>query len=58
MRGSVACCRTWKGENRMKRIERYGLPWLTEYGWEVIGRVLVGIGLVGLAVMQMGAMTP
>ena len=42
----------------MKQIERYGLPLLTPYGWGVVGRVLVGIGLVGLAVMQMGAMTP
>ena len=42
----------------MERIKRYGLPWLTEYGWEIVGRVLIAIGLVGLAVMQMGAMTP
>lgn len=42
----------------MKRIKRYGLPLLTPYGWQIIGRVLVAIGLVGLAVMQMGAMTP
>ena len=42
----------------MERIKKYGLPLLTPYGWEIVGRVLVGIGLVGLAVMQMGAMTP
>lgn len=42
----------------MKKIKRYGLPLLTAYGWEIVGRVLVAIGLVGLAVMQMGAMTP
>lgn len=58
MRGSVACCRTWREESRMKQIKRYGLPLLTAYGWEIVGRVLVAIGLVGLAVMQMGAMTP
>lgn len=58
MRGSVACCRTWKGENRMKRIERYGLPVLTPYGWGVVGRVLVAIGLLGLAAMQLGAAKP
>ena len=58
MRGSVACCRTWKGENRMKRIERYGLPWLTNYGWEIAGRALVAIGLLGLVVLQLGAVSP
>ena len=42
----------------MKRIERYGLPWLTEYGWEVIGRALVAIGLLGLVVLQLGAVSP
>ena len=42
----------------MERIKRYGLPVLTPYGWEIVGRVLAAIGLVGLAVMQMGAMTP
>ena len=42
----------------MEKIKRYGLPILTAYGWEVVGRALIAIGLVGLAVMQMGAMTP
>lgn len=42
----------------MKHINRYGLPLLTAYGWQIIGRVLIGIGLVGLAVAQLGAATP
>ncbi len=39
----------------MKRIERYGLPLLTPYGWGIVGRVLVVIGLVGLVTLQLGA---
>lgn len=39
----------------MERIKKYGLPWLTNYGWEIVGRVLVAIGLLGLAAMQIGA---
>ena len=39
----------------MGRIKKYGLPWLTNYGWEIVGRVLVTIGLLGLAAMQIGA---
>lgn len=27
----------------MERIKKYGLPWLTNYGWEIVGRVLVAI---------------
>ena len=42
----------------MERIKKYGLPWLTNYGWEIVGRVLVTIGLLGLAVMQIGAVRP
>lgn len=42
----------------MKQIKRYGPPLLTSYGWEIVGKALAAIGLVGLAVMQMGAMTP
>ena len=42
----------------MERIKRYGLPFLTPYGWEIVGRVLIGIGLVGLAAMQIGAVSP
>lgn len=42
----------------MERIKRYGLPWLTNYGWEIVGRVLIGIGLVGLVVLQLGAVSP
>lgn len=40
----------------MKQTKRYGLPILTNYGWQVIGKML--IGLVGLAVLQLGATTP
>ncbi|WP_269319715.1 hypothetical protein [Selenomonas bovis] len=42
----------------MERIKKYGLPWLTNYGWEIVGRVLVAIGLLGLAAMQIGAVRP
>jgi len=42
----------------MERIKRYGLPVLTPYGWEIVGRVLVAIGLLGLAAMQIGAVRP
>ena len=42
----------------MERIKKYGLPWLTHYGWEIVGRVLVAIGLLGLAAMQIGAVKP
>ena len=42
----------------MKKIKRYGLPLLTAYGWEIVGRVLVAIGLLGLAAMQIGAVRP
>ena len=42
----------------MERIKKDGLPWLTNYGWEIVGRVLVAIGLLGLAAMQIGAVRP
>lgn len=42
----------------MERIRKYGLPWLTSYGWQIVGRVLVAIGLLGLAAMQIGAVRP
>ena len=42
----------------MERIKRYGLPVLTPYGWQIVGRVLIAIGLVGLAAMQLGAVKP
>nr|DAO89604.1 MAG TPA: hypothetical protein [Caudoviricetes sp.] len=42
----------------MERIKKYGLPWLTNYGWEIVGRVLVAIGLLGLAAVQIGAVWP
>lgn len=42
----------------MERIKKYGLPWLTNYGWEIVGRVLVGIALLGLAAVQIGAVRP
>lgn len=42
----------------MERIKKYGLPLLTSYGWGIVGRVLIGIGLVGLAAMQIGAVRP
>lgn len=42
----------------MKKIKRYGLPILTAYGWEIVGRVLMAIGLLGLVVLQLGAVSP
>ena len=42
----------------MEQIKKYGLPWLTNYGWEIVGRVLVATGLLGLAAMQIGAVRP
>jgi hypothetical protein len=42
----------------MERIKRYGLPLLTPYGWEVVGRAIVGVGLLGLVVLQLGAVSP
>lgn len=42
----------------MERIKKYGLPWLTNYGWEIVGRVLVAISLLGLAAVQIGAVWP
>lgn len=42
----------------MKQIKRYGLPLLTLYGWEIVGRALVAIGLVGLVALQLGAVKP
>ena len=42
----------------MKQINRYGLPILTSYGWQVIGKMLVGIGLAGLVALQLGAVKP
>ena len=42
----------------MKHINRYGLPLLTSYGWQIVGRVLIGIGLVGLMALQLGAAKP
>lgn len=42
----------------MERIKRYGLPFLTSYGWEIVGRVLMAIGLLGLVVLQLGAVKP
>lgn len=42
----------------MKHINRYGLPILTAYGWQIVGRVLIGIGLVGLTALQLGAVSP
>ena len=42
----------------MKRIRRYGLPLLTSYGWQIVGCVLIGIGLVGLVTLQLGAVKP
>lgn len=42
----------------MERIKKYGLPLLTPYGWEIVGRVLAAIGLVGLVVLQLGAVSP
>lgn len=42
----------------MEKIKRYGLPILTAYGWEIVGRVLMAIGLLGLVVLQLGAVSP
>lgn len=42
----------------MKKIKRYGLPLLTAYGWKIVGRVLIAIGLLGLVVLQLGAVSP
>lgn len=42
----------------MERIKRYGLPFLTSYGWGIVGRVLMAIGLLGLVVLQLGAVSP
>ena len=52
--GSSSC----GGGRCMERIKKYGLPFLTSYGWEIVGRVLVTIGLLGLAAMQIGAVRP
>ena len=43
---------------QMEKIKRYGLPILTAYGWEIVGRVLMAIGLLGLVVLQLGAVSP
>lgn len=42
----------------MKKINSYGLPLLTAYGWQIVGRVFIGIGLVGLVTLQLGAVKP
>lgn len=42
----------------MKRIRKYGLPLLTSYGWQIVGRVLIVIGLVGLVTLQLGVAKP
>lgn len=42
----------------MEKIKRYGLPILTAYGWQIVGRVLMAIGLLGLVVLQLGAVSP
>lgn len=42
----------------MEKIKRYGLPILTAYGWQIVGRVLVTTGLLGLAATQIGAVRP
>ena len=52
--GSSSC----GGGRCMERIKRYGLPLLTPYGWQIIGRVLIAIGFVGLVVLQLGAVSP
>ena len=38
----------------MEKIRKYGLPWLTDYGWEIVGKLLMIIGLIGLALTQLG----
>lgn len=40
------------------KVKKYGLPVLTPYGWQIVGRALVAIGLLGLAAMQIGAVRP
>ena len=42
----------------MERIKKYGLPWLTAYGWEVVARTLAVIGIVGLVTLQLGVAKP
>ena len=42
----------------MEKIKRYGLPLLTAYGWQIVGRVLMAIVLLGLVVLQLGAVSP
>ena len=42
----------------MEQIKKYGLPWLINYGWEIAGRVIIAIGLLGLAAMQSGPRWP
>lgn len=42
----------------MKRIRKYGLPLLTSYGWQIVGRALIVIGLVGLVTLQLGVAKP
>ena len=39
----------------MEKIRKYGLPLLTDYGWEIVGKLLMIIGLIGLAATQLGA---
>lgn len=40
------------------KVKKYGLPLLTAYGWQIVGRVLIVIGLVGLTALQLGAVKP
>lgn len=40
------------------KVKKYGLPLFTSYGWQIVGRVLIGIGLVGLMALQLGAAKP
>lgn len=40
------------------KVKKYGLPLLTAYGWQIVGRVLMAIGLLGLVVLQLGAVSP
>lgn len=42
----------------MEKIRKYGLPLLTDYGWEIVGKLLMIIGLIGLALTQLGAVWP
>ena len=39
----------------MKNVEKYGLPLLTSYGWKVVSRTMLVIGLAGLAAIFAGA---